>query len=289
MSAYPYDYTLFHPPNSTAVPSCRTCALPKPARSKHCSLCRSCIAKSDHHCIWLNACVGRNNYIHFLLLLLSLTILSSYGAYLACTILNADLQSHFVPAALTRGSISAKHWSTGLTWTRWLDLWGWALQRRTRIGAVGLLAAMAGPLPAGFLAYHVYLIWAGMTTNESSKWADLAEDVADGLVWKARRADVVVREEIEWEERRAKWPVAGQWVVVVTRDGEMPGQDKSMQAGTGQAGVGRGENGYAGGAGVSVIGYGDPTWEKVTSLADVENVYDLGFWGNLRDSFFNRD
>ena len=215
------------------------------------------------------------------MLLLSLTILSSYGAYLACTILNADLQSHFVPATLTRGSISTKRWSTGLTWTRWLDLWGWALRRRTRIGAVGLLAAMAGPLPAVFLAYHVYLIWAGMTTNESSKWADLAEDVADGLVWKARRVDVVGREEREREERRAKWPVVGQWVVVVTRDGEMPGQDKSM--------LGRGENGHAGGAGVSVIGYGGPTWEKVTSLAEVENVYDLGFWDNLRDTFFNRD
>jgi len=139
------------------------------------------------------------------------------------------------------------------------------------------------------LAYHVYLIWAGMTTNESSKWADLAEDVADGLVWKARRADVVGREEREREERRAKWPVVGQWVVVVTRDGEMPGQEKSMQAGIGHAGVGRGENGYVGRAGVSVTEYGDPTWEKVTSLAEVENVYDLGFWGNLRDSFFNRD
>jgi len=27
----------------------------------------------------------------------------------------------------------------------------------------------------------------------------------------------------------------------------------------------------------------------VTSLAEVENVYDLGFWDNLRDTFFNRD
>jgi palmitoyltransferase len=215
--------------------------------------------------------------------------MSSYGAYLAYTILNADLQSRFIPAALTPGSISAKRWSTGLTWTRWLDLWGWALRRQTRIGAIGLLAAMAGPLPVGFLAYHVYLIWAGMTTNESSKWADLAEDVADGLVWKARRVDVVDWEERQWEERRAKWPVAGQWVVVATQDGEMPGQDKSGQAGTGHAAVGRGQNGHAGGAGVLAVGYGDPTWEKVTSLAEVENVYDLGFWGNLRDSFFNRD
>jgi hypothetical protein len=223
------------------------------------------------------------------MLLLSLTIISLYGAYLAYTILNADLQSHFVPAALTRGSVSSKHWSTGLTWTRWLDLWGWALRRQTRIGAIGLLAAMAGPLPAGFLAYHVYLVWAGMTTNESSKWADLAEDIADGLVWKARRVDVVGWEEREREERRAKWPIAGQWVVVVMPDGEVPDQDKSGQAGTEHATMRQGQNGHAGGAGPLAAGYRDPTWVKVTSLTEVENVYDLGFWGNLRDSFFNRD
>jgi palmitoyltransferase ZDHHC4 len=31
------------------------------------------------------------------------------------------------------------------------------------------------------------------------------------------------------------------------------------------------------------LGVGD--WEKVHSLADVENLYDLGFWDNLVDVF----
>ena len=149
------------------------------------------------------------------------------------------------------------------------------MNRRTRVGAVGLLAAMAGPLPAGLLAYHVYLVWAGMTTNESSKWSDLREDVADGLVYKAKRVEVVGWEEREREERRAQWPVRGEWVVVVTRDGELPGSTRRQ-----------GQNGPAADASV---GQGGPTWEKVTSLAQVENVYDLGFWDNLRDVFFNRD
>src|SRR5690348_3353173 len=47
MSAYPYDYTIFHPPSMPAVPPCRTCVRAKPARSKHCSLCGTCIAKAD--------------------------------------------------------------------------------------------------------------------------------------------------------------------------------------------------------------------------------------------------
>ena len=116
-----------------------------------------------------------------------------------------------------------------------------------------------------------------MTTNESSKWGDLRDDVADGLVWKATRADVVGWEEREREESRAKWPVAGKWVVVVTRDGEIP------------AGSRQGQNGHAGLVSVGRVGYEGATWEKVTSLAEVENVYDLGFLENLREVFVNRD
>jgi palmitoyltransferase ZDHHC4 len=281
MSAYPYDYTIFHPPSTPTVPPCRTCDRPKPARSKHCSLCGACIAKADHHCIWLNACVGRNNYALFLLLLFSLGVLAFYGAYLAYVILNHDLQSGLVPAALTRGSGTSKRWSTGLTWTRWIDLWGWALHRQMRIGAVGLLAVLAGPLPVGLLVYHLYLIWAGMTTNESSKWADLTEDVADGLVWKAHREDVLDQEEREMEEQRVKWPIRGKWLVVVTGNGEMPGPRGRMP----------GLNGHLGNEGGAGRGnrHVNPIWEKVTGVAELENVYDLGFWENLRDVFLNRD
>ena len=140
---------------------------------------------------------------------------------------------------------------------------------------------MAGPLPAGLLAYHVYLIWAGMTTNESSKWADLRDDVADGLVWKARRVDVLGQEEREREENTVTWPVRGQWVVVATKCGEMPGSRGRQDS----------QNRHVKDGGVVVLeqGHGHSIWEKVTSLAEMENVYDLGFRENLRDTFFNRD
>ena len=48
---------------------------------------------------------------------------------------------------------------------------------------VGMLAASTFLLPLGLLAYHCYLIWAGMTTNESQKWADWRDDMVDGVVF----------------------------------------------------------------------------------------------------------
>ena len=43
--------------------------------SKHCTVCQKCIDVFDHHCIWLNNCVGKHNYIQFLGLLVSAALM----------------------------------------------------------------------------------------------------------------------------------------------------------------------------------------------------------------------
>ena len=38
--------------------------------SKHCGVCNRCVDGFDHHCRWLNTCVGTQNYITFFRLII---------------------------------------------------------------------------------------------------------------------------------------------------------------------------------------------------------------------------
>jgi len=58
-----------------------------------------------------------------------------------------------------------------------------------------------------------------------------------------------------------RWPVESEQIVVRTEDGLPP-------------------------RGPGALGTGE--WERVWGLADVENLYDLGFWDNLWDVFWPR-
>lgn len=46
---------------------CRRCNTPRPPRAHHCSVCGTCAYDLDHHCIFVNNCVGYGNRRTFLL------------------------------------------------------------------------------------------------------------------------------------------------------------------------------------------------------------------------------
>ena len=54
---------------------CKTCQIFKPARSNHCSRCDNCVEIFDHHCPFINSCIGKNNYKYFVVMVTSLSFL----------------------------------------------------------------------------------------------------------------------------------------------------------------------------------------------------------------------
>ncbi|KAI4710721.1 hypothetical protein J4E89_004311 [Alternaria sp. Ai002NY15] len=298
MRHYPYDRVLYYP----GTP-CRTCKFLKPARSKHCSICKTCVSRMDHHCIWVNNCLGRGNYKWFLALLLSTGILIAYGAYLAYYSLSPLVHRHYLKYEGWYGyspkqGVNTKSWFGYfdrkthyflIYTTIYLDMGG------VRGSGVGLLALLTWPLPLGLLAYHVYLIWAGMTTNESAKWADWRDDMADGVVFLGHRREDTMREyrsvtparehthasahsssstspfptppetPPEDEEPPTTWPLESRHILIRTRNGQppktLPSRIQSVAS--------------------------EDSFERVWNLAAVENVYDLGFWDNIVEVLSN--
>ncbi|CAI5498720.1 unnamed protein product [Closterium sp. Naga37s-1] len=49
---------------------CQKCGAYKPARCHHCRICKRCVLRMDHHCVWINNCVGHANYKAFFLFVL---------------------------------------------------------------------------------------------------------------------------------------------------------------------------------------------------------------------------
>ncbi|XP_048673893.2 palmitoyltransferase ZDHHC23 isoform X1 [Caretta caretta] len=58
---------------------CTKCQLIRPPRAGHCRLCGICVRRLDHHCVWINSCVGERNHRAFILVLSLFLLTSIYG------------------------------------------------------------------------------------------------------------------------------------------------------------------------------------------------------------------
>ncbi|MCJ1316293.1 palmitoyltransferase swf1 [Xylographa vitiligo] len=192
-------------------------------------------------------------------MILSLAILLSYGTYLCYLLLDDTLQDVLVRRSA--GMETRSHWTVGRTYRQRFDLWTWAFTGDVRIGAVGLLALFTAPLAWGLFLYHVYLIWAGTTTNESFKWEEWKEDVADGFVYKNGPAIPTGRKHndtITGSKLSSSISSSQRLINKVSQQPWSRENDLDMQR---------------------------SGWVRVLSMKEVDNIYDLGFMNNLKDIF----
>ena len=122
---------------------CTTCRLWRPPRSSHCRICDSCIEYCDHHCIWLNNCVGRRNYRYFFTFILTACLV---GWYLTGQCI------WYIVLVVRRERVSLSDALSGVGPGVSLAL-----------ACYGILGAL---YPFALVSYHFYLIFTGQNTHE---------------------------------------------------------------------------------------------------------------------------
>ncbi|KAH9514574.1 hypothetical protein Btru_025683 [Bulinus truncatus] len=117
---------------------CDYCEIMQPMRAKHCEDCSKCVRKFDHHCPWLEACIGERNHRFFWLFLLSTFILITSTFY-----------------------ITWEAFEYRIFWSDWLEV--------NVILFVDLfILCIGGLVVMGLLVFHSYLMFKGLTTWEAA-------------------------------------------------------------------------------------------------------------------------
>ncbi|KAF8720946.1 hypothetical protein HU200_023352 [Digitaria exilis] len=161
VSAYPYDNIIF------VEKECSTCKITRPARAKHCRICDKCVARFDHHCGWMNNCIGEKNTRYFVAFLVWHFLICVYGAVVLGFILAGELKERKVIYILT-----AYYGIDNSFWGLFPHVAQWLLAVHNTQILLSVFLAILALLLGGFCAYHAHLCLTNTTTNESFKWQD---------------------------------------------------------------------------------------------------------------------
>ncbi|XP_066112121.1 palmitoyltransferase ZDHHC12 isoform X1 [Saccopteryx bilineata] len=115
---------------------CGHCMVLQPLRARHCKECGRCVRRYDHHCPWMENCVGERNHPLFV-------------AYLALQLL-------------------VLLWSLYLAWSglRFFQPWGLWLRSSGLLFTTFLLLSFFSMVAGLLLASHLYLVASNTTTWE---------------------------------------------------------------------------------------------------------------------------
>lgn len=145
-----------------SIRQCRKCHFIKPDRAHHCRQCGCCILKMDHHCVFLNKCIGLYNQKSFLLFL--------FYAALTCTYLSMYVFVHFIPtdsalvSDLLAITLRATHHSNWWDWAhKWLRI---VLAAPAQVCLIGFTSFCLGVALSLFFLLHLFFAARNVTTLE---------------------------------------------------------------------------------------------------------------------------
>ena len=165
---YGYDGVVYSP-----GPACRTCQVPKPARSKHCRICGRCVRRFDHHCAWLNTDVGENNTRFFHLFLMWHVGLAAHVCWTGAMSLWEYIDANGLLTSYYRsgdGQVIQATWGIVLAYT---------MQRHALLTALTVYAGLIAILLFVFWASYLKGALLNRTSNEAAKIEDLAEQLME--------------------------------------------------------------------------------------------------------------
>jgi hypothetical protein len=76
--------------NNPVYNLCHTCKAVRPVRAKHCRQCNRCVEVLDHHCPWIDNCIGRKNRVPFTVFLYVLGVNSLFCFYFSWRIVDLE-------------------------------------------------------------------------------------------------------------------------------------------------------------------------------------------------------
>jgi palmitoyltransferase len=140
---------------------CAPCGgVPRAPGTKHCHLCGHCVPGFDHHCVWINTCVGARNRPAFLTFLGVHALLTTYGSYVLEVVFSEIYVHHGLATATYKHPVTGEPtaltiWTVSRFFGRYYP-WMWALCILIHI--MGLVVFL-------FACFHFYLLLCGRTTN----------------------------------------------------------------------------------------------------------------------------